>query len=52
MPIRTLVAGPVDFAASARVNEDVAEVSVLFMISLALQQCAEEADVWALPFCF
>ena len=47
MPIRTLVANPVNFAATARGDEGVAEVSILFMIPLALQQRAEEADVWA-----
>ena len=49
MPIRTLVADPVDFASGLRLDEDVDEVSILFMVPLALQQWAEQADVWALP---
>ena len=47
MPIRTLVAGPVNLATSPRSDQNVAEGSIMFMIPLALQQRAEEADVWA-----
>ena len=47
MPIRTLAADPVNFAATFRGDENVAEVSILYMVPLAVQQWAEEADVWA-----
>ena len=43
----TLTAGPPDLDVSLRLDDDVANVSVVGMIPLALQKWAEEADVWA-----
>ena len=52
MSIRTLIADPVDLASGLRLDEDIPKVSILFKIPLALQQRAEQADVWALPLRF
>ena len=46
MPIRTLIADPVDLAMGVRLDEDPAKVGIASMVPLALQQWAEQADVW------
>ena len=46
MPIRTLIADPAHFAMGVRLDEDVAKVVVASMVPLALQQWAEQANVW------
>ena len=46
MPIRTLIADPVYLALGIRLDEDAAKVDITSMVPLALQQWAEQLDVW------
>ena len=48
MAIWALIASPPHLPAAVRPDEDVAKVSILGTVPLALQQWAEQADVWAL----
>ena len=48
MAIWALVAFPPHFLAAARLDENVAKMSILAVIPLAAQQWAEQAKVWAL----
>ena len=46
MPVRTLIADPVDLAVGVRLDEDATKVGITSMVPLALQPWAEQADVW------
>ena len=46
MAIWTLTAGPPNLGVGLGFDDNVAEVSIVGMIPLALQKRAEEADVW------
>ena len=47
MAIWTLTAGPPDLGVGLWLDDNVAKVSIVGMIPLALQKWAEEADDWA-----
>ena len=46
MAIWTLTAGPPDLGLGLWLDDNVAKVSIVGMVKLALQKRAEEADVW------
>ena len=46
MAIWTLTTGPPDLAIGLWLDDNIAKVSIVGMIPLALQKRAEEADVW------
>ena len=48
MAIWTLIAGPPDLGVDLGLDDNVAKVSIVGMVPLALQKWAEEANVWAL----
>ena len=47
MAVWALVASPPHLPVAVRPDKDVAKMSILGMIPLALQHWAEQADVWA-----
>ena len=46
MPVWTVTADPMHFAAAFRLDDKAAEVSVFVMVSLALQLRSQLTDVW------